>query len=103
VNARGRAAILLAAPVLALGAAGCIGGDDEADDIQPSISEPGAVESVPAETATEPTGPSTTTTPGGGTGGAGKPDSPTNDTPPKPGSPEEQFERFCDQNPGACG
>jgi len=29
-------------------------------------------------------------------------DSPENDTPPEPGSPEERFEQFCEQNPGAC-
>jgi hypothetical protein len=29
-------------------------------------------------------------------------DSPENDTPPPPGSPAERFERFCEENPGAC-
>jgi hypothetical protein len=29
-------------------------------------------------------------------------DSPSNDTPPEPGSPQERFEQFCAQNPGAC-
>ena len=29
-------------------------------------------------------------------------DSPENDTPPEPGSPEERFEQFCAENPGAC-
>ena len=29
-------------------------------------------------------------------------DSPENDTPPEPGSPEERFEQFCTENPGAC-
>ena len=65
------------------------------------------------------TGETTTTTdepldqPDPGTGGVPAPDtndpaanpqrdSPENDLPPEPGSPEERFEQFCDQNPGAC-
>jgi hypothetical protein len=37
-------------------------------------------------------------------GGAQPPteDTPQNDTPPPTGSPAERFERFCEQNPGAC-
>jgi hypothetical protein len=70
VSARGRAAILLSVPVLALGASGCIGDGEEDDATQPTTE---------------------------------RPDSPGNDLPPAPGSPEEQFERFCEQNPGACG
>lgn len=33
---------------------------------------------------------------------ASQEDSPANDTPPEPGSPQERFEQFCAQNPGAC-
>jgi hypothetical protein len=29
-------------------------------------------------------------------------DTPQNDTPPAAGSPASRYERFCDQNPGAC-
>ena len=29
-------------------------------------------------------------------------DTPQNDAPPAAGSPAERFERFCEQNPGAC-
>jgi hypothetical protein len=40
---------------------------------------------------------------GGETGGTQPPqDSPQNDTPPPSGSPAERFERFCEENPGAC-
>ena len=36
-------------------------------------------------------------------GGAAAPeDSAENDRPPDPGSAEEEFEKFCDDNPGAC-
>jgi hypothetical protein len=40
---------------------------------------------------------------GGDTGGTQAPqDSPQTDTPPPSGSPAERFERFCEENPGAC-
>lgn len=77
MSARGRAAILLAAPVLALGASGCMGDDEDDDAAQPPTPAPQTVESPP--------------------------DSPANDVPPPTGSPQKQFERFCEQNPGACG
>lgn len=31
------------------------------------------------------------------------PDSETNDLPPEPDSPQEAFEKFCRENPRACG
>ena len=30
-------------------------------------------------------------------------DSPENDIPPEPGSAAERFEKYCDENPEACG
>jgi len=51
------------------------------------------------------TGEPTTTTPSqqdSGGGAAPPQDTETNDTPPPSGSPAERFERFCEENPGAC-
>ncbi len=31
------------------------------------------------------------------------PDTEQNDLPPDPGTPQEAFENFCKENPGACG
>jgi len=93
-------ALVAAIAALALGAVAC--GDDEEDEgvSIPSISVPETVPTVP-ET---PTAPETTTPEGGGTGaGGGQPDSAENDVPPPSGSPQERFEQFCEQNPGACG
>ena len=51
--------------------------------------------------ASEPSTPAPT--PGNSGGGAAAPqDTETNDTPPPSGSPAERFERFCEENPGAC-
>jgi hypothetical protein len=100
VSARGWAAILLSLSALALAASGC-GGDDEGDKTEPSISVPQTVEPT-IETTTDPATSPTATAPGGKLDPR-QPDSPTNDVPPPAGSPEEQFERFCEQNPGACG
>ena len=51
--------------------------------------------------SSEPSTPTPTT--GGSGGGAAAPqDTETNDTPPPSGSPAERFERFCEENPGAC-
>jgi hypothetical protein len=95
----------------AVGAAGC-GGDDEASQKPPKPPEL----TVPRGTRTqqETTGTETTrqTAPSGapqteGSGGApsrsAPQDSPQNDSAPPKGSPAERFERFCDENPGACG
>ncbi|MGH2955852.1 MAG: hypothetical protein ACRDL6_02520 [Solirubrobacterales bacterium] len=102
MSARGKAAIALSVTALALGASGCIGEDDEEAATQPSIPVPETTAPpAPAETTPAPVTP-TTTAPSGKQGGR-KPDSPANDVPPASGSPEEQFERFCEQNPAACG
>ena len=44
------------------------------------------------------------TSPSEPTGGSPAPsqDTEQNDVPPPPGSPADRFERFCEQNPGAC-
>ena len=93
-------ALLLAVAALALVGGAC-GGDDDGDEITiPSIS-------IPEQTTTAPeTTPETTPQePDGGTQAPdpAQPDSPQNDVPPPPGSPQERFENFCKQNPGACG
>lgn len=51
--------------------------------------------------AAEPTAPAPSTP---DTGGDTAPpqDTEQNDTPPPSGSPAERFERFCEENPGAC-
>ena len=98
---RFRSSALALAAVLALAAPGCIGDDDDGGDetlTEPTISVPTETQSVPTETTTAPTGGTPTPAPK-----PSKPDSPTNDLPPKPGSPQERFEQYCEQNPGACG
>jgi hypothetical protein len=97
--------------LLALGAAAC-GGDEEAADTPkpPRLTVPGGP--TTEETETEPSD-ETTPTPAPqqdtGSGGASPvppqqtPDSPQNDVPPEPGTPESRFEKFCRENPGACG
>ena len=40
--------------------------------------------------------------PNSGGGAAPPQDTETNDTPPPSGSPAERFEKFCEENPGAC-
>lgn len=103
---RGAPAILLTSLALALGAGGCLGGDDEGEEVTvPSISTEATTQSVPSQTATLSTTPTTPTTtkPSGGAADPNQPDSPTNDVPPPAGSPEERFEQYCEQNPGACG
>ena len=52
-------------------------------------------EAPPQETASPP--------PEEGPGPSGEEDTAENDIPPEPGSPEEAFEKYCDENPGACG
>ena len=103
-----RLGILAAACLLGLTIPAC-GGDEEEPATapkRPELTVPGDTETSPspAPTATQTapattappaqTAPSTTPTP---------PDSPQNDVPPPPGSPAERFEKFCDENPGACG
>ena len=105
--------IALVLSLFALGIAGC-GGDDDGDATTtiPTVplSVPGGastlgdettdttVDTVPdAVTPAPAPAPAPTPTPTPVT-----PDSPTNDTPPPAGSEAEQFENFCDQNPGAC-
>jgi hypothetical protein len=128
--ARGAAAPLVAA-VLALAALGC-GGDEETADTPARTPAPAtapletAAETTQAtteQTTTEPSGgvgPTDQTTTGstssGGDGGGGgggggvspsydpeQPDSPANDVPPAAGTPQDKFEQYCNQHPGACG
>jgi hypothetical protein len=100
--------------LLALGAAAC-GGDEEREraPAPPELTVPGDTQTAPAEpqtTTTPPQAPPTTPPADTGSGGGGQTapappaeDSPQNDVPPRPGTPESRFERFCRQNPGACG
>ena len=98
----GRAPALVAViAALAFGAVACGDDDEEEEGVSiPSIS-------IPTETtapAPETTTPTTTAPEDGGAGAeGGQPDSAENDVPPPAGSPQERFERFCEQNPGACG
>ena len=110
---------LAALPLMLLAfAAPACGGDDEEARRTPKPPEL----TVPGRTLTDDTAPDTSTgtapeppqspgtdTGGGTCGGAtsppdpSRPDSPQNDVPPQPGTPEDRFERFCNENPGACG
>jgi hypothetical protein len=94
------------------------GGGDGPDHapVPPDLGIPRTTEPPPAATgATGSTGPDDTEQPATGTepgGDAGtpsggaqaptQPDSPSNDAKPPPGSPASRFERFCEDNPGAC-
>lgn len=107
--------IALVLSLFALGVAGCGGDDDEdATTTLPTVplSVPGGestlgddttdttVDTVPDTATPAPTptpAPAPTPTPTPVT-----PDSPDNDTPPPAGSEAEQFENFCEENPGAC-
>ena len=106
--------IALVLSLFALGIAGC-GGDDDSDATTtiPTVplSVPGGEPSTLGDDATDTTvdtvpdavTPAPTPTPAPApTPTPVTPDSPTNDTPPPAGSEAEQFENFCDQNPGAC-
>ncbi len=107
--------------VLALAAPGC-GGDEEPPprsspeltlpESEPTTTDTGTTTDTETGTSTD-TSPQTGTnttpdTSGGESGGTPsqerqQQDSPQNDTPPPRGSPEERFENFCKENPGACG
>ena len=113
---RGRrvTALLAALAALTLGAAVGAGCGDDGDDDTVSIPTISVEDTTTEATTTEQTTPPQTTTQGGG-GGSGsgtggtpsydpnQEDGPANDKPPDPGSPEEAFENFCKDNPGACG
>jgi hypothetical protein len=90
--------------------AGCGGGHAASEPARPThLTVPSAPRTTPAPTGTTTQAPAPAPPPGtGGSGGAPAPrttpeDSPRHDVPPPKGSPAERFERFCDQNPGACG
>jgi hypothetical protein len=127
-----RLTAIIAAGVLALAAAGCGSGDSLAPEVpgppadvvlpeatvaptsddenadsadQDSSTDEGTTDDTTAPEDTGATGDTGTTTPdtsGGTTAPEAEPDSPTNDTPPPADSEAQQFEDFCDQNPGAC-
>jgi hypothetical protein len=102
------------------------GGDSKKPDVgAPELTIPGGSEgngraSEEKKGATGTSGESGSTSSGSGgenTGGAQAPsnqnsggaqapaapkDTPQNDVPPPQGSPAQKFERFCQQNPGAC-
>jgi hypothetical protein len=109
-----RLALLLA--LLAVVAAGC--GDDDApsaetlpgQELTVPDEDPGTgEETIERPTTTETTPPPTETSPrdddsGGTQAPAAKQpqDTPDNDVPPPKDSPAERFEKFCEENPGAC-
>ena len=100
--------IALVLSLFALGIAGC-GGDDDGDasTTLPTVplSVPGGETSTLGDDATDTTidtTPDTATPAPTPTPAPVTPDSPQNDTPPPAGSEAEQFENFCEQNPGAC-
>jgi hypothetical protein len=109
-----RLAIALTCGAIALVGVAC-GGDDEPDatgtTTTPELTVPQTVTpdtqttTTPPPTITE-TQPPPATGPSGGTTAPATPqqqDSPENDSPAPKGSPAEKFEKFCDENPGACG
>jgi len=118
------AATVLLAIALALvpASAGC-GGDDESAQTTPELprlTTPQTETEPPPPPETEtaaPLDPGTETLPPDGDGDSsddgGTPapapeaeppaDTPENDTPPPADSPAERFEKFCEENPGACG
>jgi hypothetical protein len=83
------------------------GGDEESEPAtspkRPELTVPGGGGTDPAtttETAPGTQPPAQTAPPTAPTGTT--PDSPGADAPPPAGSPAERFEKFCDENPGAC-
>jgi hypothetical protein len=107
LTARLGALLLLSLAVLS---AGCGGDQESSADPPPEAPEltiPETDQAPPPPTDTTPT---TETTPPPTDGGTPTPppaetptDTPENDTPPPQDSPAERFERFCNDNPGACG
>jgi hypothetical protein len=127
-----RLTAIIAAGVLALAAAGCGSDDSLAPEVpgppadvvlpqatvaptsddensdsadQDSSTDEGTTDDTTTPDDTGATGDTGTTTPdtsGGTTAPEAEADSPTNDTPPPADSEAQQFEDFCDQNPGAC-
>jgi hypothetical protein len=107
-----RLAVALACGALALAPVAC-GGDDEPEATDttttPELTVPSTAPDVPTDTTPAPAPTQTTPPADTGSGGttappASKPqDSPENDSPAPKGSPAEKFEKFCDENPGACG
>jgi hypothetical protein len=104
-------ALAAALVALSLGVAAGVGCGDDGDDDTVSIPTISVEETTTEATTTEQTttAPPTTTEGGGGNSGGtpsydpNQEDGPANDKPPDPGSPEEAFENFCKENPGACG
>ena len=125
---RGRPAALAVAATLAL--AGCGGSEESDEGVQgpttvPTTATPTTTTTTPTTPMPEPA-PSPYSTeeqaPGEGDGGGGPPgpdpsaprgddqtggarppeDSPENDTAPDPDSPAGRYERYGDENPGAC-
>ena len=127
-----RLTAIIAAGLLALAAAGCGSDDSLAPEVpgppadvvlpestvapasddenadsadQDSSTDEGTTDDTTTPDDTGATGDTGTTTPdtsGGTTAPEAEADSPTNDTPPPADSEAQQFEDFCDQNPGAC-
>ena len=126
-----RLTAIIAAGLLALAAAGCGSDDSLAPEVpgppadvvlpeatvappadenadsadQDSSTDEGSTDDTTTPDDTGATGDTGTTTPdtsGGTTAPDAEADSPTNDTPPPADSEAQQFEDFCDQNPGAC-
>ena len=96
---------------LALVAGGC-GSDDENPGVSgptvPALATETAPATAPAPAATTPTAPARAPAtsapaapagPGSGSGGTSAPPSGTGET---SGDPQEDFERYCRENPGAC-
>jgi hypothetical protein len=105
-----RLGTLLAVALLAVPVAGC-GGDEESaegEPKRPELTVPGGASTEPetsesTQTAPATTPPPQTTPPSTQPPARTAPDSPQNDRPPPAGSPAERFEKFCNENPGACG
>lgn len=107
------AVTLLIVLLAAVGSAGC-GGDNESSSTPkaPELTVPGETTGSDTSTTKTETAPTTTQAPSGTEGQGGgtqspprtsPQDSPTHDIPPQPGTPESRFEKFCRENPGACG
>lgn len=78
-------------PATPTGPAGPAGQRDEGEPREPDpLEDDGGVVAPPPENGQQ------------GQSGPSVEDSPESDVPPRPGSPEEEFERWCDENPDAC-